>query len=243
MDSRYILEHVIRQLFTAWTRPSVWESLRPHLIALSPEVSACSTHRSPLLTAPLFKVFPKCYQWATYSVCLILEQLFREEKKRVDQNPTCTADPHLVEFTSSLERALAYATTGNGKVLHRSTMGPLLLSKGILRHGFPALDSSFWVRSPAEEYRMSPSHWPVTLRTGEVRPLSSALNGLKYHYHHEAAMVVELLLSSEIFPSLRPFFRFTWQTYASTIFTTPSQRALVSSRRSTMPTVFTLCVS
>ena len=108
------------------------------------------------------------------------------------KNSSSISNPFLVEFCSVLERTLVYATTGNGKALHRATMGPLLLSKGLLRTGFPGLDANIWARlKPDGDYQMNFFVWPALAETGEskLEPAVSTNSGLKFHLNKEAALV------------------------------------------------------
>ena len=47
--------------------------------------------------------------------------------------------PYVLEFTSALERALAYAHTGNVKVLSSAVMKPLFLARGMVELGMPTI--------------------------------------------------------------------------------------------------------
>jgi len=132
--------------------------------------------------------FPACYQWATFGICAILQRLFGTIKRQLQKDPNSICNPYLVEMTGALERALVYATTGSGRALHRATMGPLLLTQGILRTGFPALHKKIW-RQKGQDWGMWGAYWPEEHVANTLVPASSVFAGLRYHYNEEAANV------------------------------------------------------
>lgn len=173
------------------------------MVALSPKVRGAFSKKESKETQRAEQVFPNCYKWATFPICIMLGKLFEVEKARTLSNPVENPNPFFVELVSTLERALAYATTGNGRVLHRGTMEGTFLSKGLLTTGYPGLDRKLYRRPDASKpYGVFPEHWPVSKKGGEntAKPESSTANGLTYHFNKEAALVSDkeerLVLSS-----------------------------------------------
>lgn len=99
-----------------------------------------------------------------------------------------TPNPFFVEFTSILERTLVFATTGSGRVLHRSTMMPTLLAKGLMSTGYPALSHKLYSRpTPDAGYGVVAGYWPEITVNGYPQPASSTFNGLRFHYNEDLA--------------------------------------------------------
>jgi hypothetical protein len=119
----------------------------------------------------------------------MLKLIWKAEVNRREMNPPGRHNPYFVELASSLERALAFATTGNAKLLHRGTMEPLFLSTGIISNGFPAIHRDVWRRQGTNSYSMHPRHWPTKQREGFAEPVLSSLTGLTYYYGKETAYV------------------------------------------------------
>lgn len=99
-----------------------------------------------------------------------------------------------MELVSIAERALVFATTGNAKVLHRASMAPTLLSKGLITTGFPAIHRSLWTRRGGGPFGMDPTQWPGVMRAGYEEPVSSVFKCLAWHYSKETAYVSPQLL-------------------------------------------------
>jgi hypothetical protein len=137
-----------------------------------------------------FQVFPDCYKWATYGITTLLAKTWLSEEARRNISPPPPPNPYFVEFTSILERTLAFAMTGSGKVLHRGTMAPTLLSKGLVSHAFPALHRKLWSRPDDKvSYGLMAQNWPTIEKNGFPQPVTSTLNGLKFHYSLETYWV------------------------------------------------------
>ena len=124
--------------------------------------------------------------------------MFEEEEERQDAttNAKTLSNPQAVELTCVLERALVYATTGNGKTLDKGSMEPLLLIKGILNRGFPALP--MWERmvesngdTKYNNWGHAWQHWGRSPGAGGLRPFSSAIALLGRRYGSKAAIVIK----------------------------------------------------
>lgn len=73
--------------------------------------------------------------------------------------------PYLIELIAALERALVFAWTGNPKVLERTVGNDLFVTLGLIKHGFPMINSSIvgLARRAGQEHRIFPSYWPMRL--------------------------------------------------------------------------------
>ncbi|KAI9429358.1 hypothetical protein H4582DRAFT_2150251 [Lactarius indigo] len=85
--------------------------------------------------------FPSLYDWVSYPITLLIKSIYDVERKRIRKGLT-PCHMH-VELVAALERALCFCHTGNAAVLATSLMGPLGLSKGALKDGFPMLQDVF----------------------------------------------------------------------------------------------------
>lgn len=70
-------------------------------------------------------------------MCTLIKQFWGDSYRTL--NAGRKPSPYIVELISALERSLAYAHTGNAKVLSTSLMHPLWLSRGIIDQGMPSL--------------------------------------------------------------------------------------------------------
>lgn len=86
------------------------------------------------------KVFPNIYLWVTFGVVTLLERLWKEHAVTVAMGRNVS--PYAVELCCALERTLAYAYTGNAKVLSKSLLDPLFLSRSLLYHGLPTINTN-----------------------------------------------------------------------------------------------------
>lgn len=153
-----------------WGRPSVFETFKLKLVALKPSV------------------FPACYEYAMYPLTVILEDIWNQSRQQAQQG--CPTSPTLVEFGSSIERALVYGTTGSPRVLNRRVMGPLLLARGIVANGYPALDANIWKAVyPSSHCTLDITSWPQSMMDGCSQPSHSAMANLIYHYNGVYAQV------------------------------------------------------
>ncbi|KAI9442798.1 hypothetical protein BJY52DRAFT_1229143 [Lactarius psammicola] len=116
---RSIFSDIILPLARAWKRPDVRGTIKNHLVILKPEA------------------FPSLYDWVSYPITLLIKEIYKQEIEKVKQD----AMPcHMrLELLAALERALCFCHTGNAASLATSLMGPLGLSRGLIKDGFPML--------------------------------------------------------------------------------------------------------
>jgi hypothetical protein len=77
--------------------------------------------------------------WTMFGTCCALKNIWNNHK---DDDKDKRTPPATLELCSVLERTLNYAQTGNGKVLARSLMNPLWVSRGLLEDGMPTFSSA-----------------------------------------------------------------------------------------------------
>ncbi|TFK59557.1 hypothetical protein BDN72DRAFT_905733 [Pluteus cervinus] len=112
-----IFNIIIRSFCAGWSIPEIIGTLKEHFLVLRP------------------KAFPELYKWMTYGICVVIERIW---KRWAFQLPLgVRPDPDLVELVAVLERTLAYAHTGNTKVLASSLMRPMWLVISLFKQGLP----------------------------------------------------------------------------------------------------------
>ncbi|KAG0697442.1 hypothetical protein DFH29DRAFT_1003759 [Suillus ampliporus] len=86
---------IIVPLARAWSHPHVCDALRPHLAVFVP------------------RAFPQIYQWMTFGITSLLDRIWEHQYPllKLKKKPS----PQMIEICAMLERALAYAHTGNAK--------------------------------------------------------------------------------------------------------------------------------
>jgi len=129
------------------------------------------------------QVFPECYKWTSFGITSMLQKFWDAELHRRKHNPTKYPNPFNIEVVSMLERALAFNTTGNAKCIHRGTMFPSFIGKGIVDRGHPAIHRDLLARSEGDtSYTVHLEYWPTVKHGGYTQPLLSSRNGLIFHY-------------------------------------------------------------
>jgi hypothetical protein len=108
------------------------------------------------------KVFPAIYPWVTHGITSLLEMVFKQGLAQLQQGRPIS--PYIQEFGCALERALAYAHTGNAKVLSSGVMGPLFMIRGMVQHGMPTINKAVY-QTPIQSSMPFIVHsvtWPLT---------------------------------------------------------------------------------
>ncbi|KAG1720751.1 hypothetical protein EDB19DRAFT_1835830 [Suillus lakei] len=147
-------------LASSWSHPAIFQALRPHLFVLTSDV------RCSYLWA-----FPQIYQWTTYPITSLLERIWDHFRPLIEKG--AKPAPQVIELCSVLERALAYAHTGNAKVIATSLMRPLWLVQSLLEHGLPTFSPSVrFAAAPSIPVAISPADWP-TLTSMKVPAIAS----------------------------------------------------------------------
>ena len=87
-------------------------------------------------------MIPDIYNWTTYGICSLLAKIYHQEMGSLQSG--CTVNPYLLEFACALERLLAYAHTGNAKVLSSAVMRPLYMIPSLLTMGLPTIKQAIY---------------------------------------------------------------------------------------------------
>ncbi|TFK71093.1 hypothetical protein BDN72DRAFT_937466 [Pluteus cervinus] len=117
VDGVHIFDQIVRTFCRGWGLANILDEFKTHLLVLRPIA------------------YPAVYQWMTYGLCTVLELIW-EYAQPFLQGATLPP-PELVELTAVVERTLAFAHTGNTKVLSRALMKPLWIVQSLLEHGVP----------------------------------------------------------------------------------------------------------
>lgn len=97
----------------------------------------------------------------TQAIWFLLEQTWAKhgEQPAYGTKPP----PDLIELVAALERTLAYAHTGNAKVLSRRLMRPMWLVQSLFEHGPPTLAPAIHVQiNEARPIYLPLAVWPHT---------------------------------------------------------------------------------
>ncbi|KAG2356306.1 hypothetical protein BDR07DRAFT_1380905 [Suillus spraguei] len=106
------------------------------------------------------EAFPQIYQWMTFGVTSLLERIWEYQYPllKLERKPS----PQMIEICAMLERALAFAHTGNAKVLSSSLMRPFWLIRSLLQQGWPTMASTIRIMATTTiPVSVSPADWPV----------------------------------------------------------------------------------
>jgi hypothetical protein len=114
-----------------------------------------------------------------------------------DLKPT----PETIELCSILERTLAYAHTGNAKVIATSLMRPFWLVPSLLELGLPTLSPKIRISSSSltTPITVSPADWP-TLTDMRVPAISSKRSQILTYSqdHFEVTILLKGLAQSKL---------------------------------------------
>ncbi|KAH9918287.1 uncharacterized protein B0H18DRAFT_957952 [Fomitopsis serialis] len=106
----------------ATTNPIIMSRLKRHIVVFAPGI------------------FPRIYDWTTFPVYTLTEQMYKSMRPYLQENGTADVklDPLRVEFLAIFERLLAYAHTGNARVI-AGCMTLLWFKRALLELGFPCI--------------------------------------------------------------------------------------------------------
>ncbi|KAG2365886.1 hypothetical protein BDR07DRAFT_1373987 [Suillus spraguei] len=167
-----IYKDMVVPLASYWSHPTIFEAIRPHLFVLTAEA------------------FPHVYQWTTYPITSLLERIWEHFLPVITKGGKPA--PQVVEICSVLERALAYAHTGNAKVIATSLMRPLWLVKSLLEQGLPTFAPSVrFSNAPCIPVAISPADWPTITNMNVPAIASKRSQMLTYGNDHFEAYKAE----------------------------------------------------
>ncbi|KAI9428293.1 hypothetical protein H4582DRAFT_2178227 [Lactarius indigo] len=165
-SSEITIWNIILPLARVWRQPDVRKVIKQHIIVLKPNA------------------FPSLYDWVSYPITLLIKSIYDVERKRICKGLT-PCHMH-VELVAALERALCFCHTGNAAVFATGLMGPLGLSKGALKDGFPMLQDLFEhpTIKQAMEHGLVIAHRKWPLKNGYPAMASKKAQVLSYSMRH-----------------------------------------------------------
>lgn len=124
----------------------------------------------------------------TYGICSLLQIVARQEFETVDltKQGGRQVGPYVLEFSSALERALAYAHTGNVKVLSSGVMKPLFLARAMVEMGMPTIIRGVYELPflGATPFVVNPHAWPLTTNRRGPAICSKSSHMINYGEDH-----------------------------------------------------------
>ncbi|KAG1849455.1 hypothetical protein DFJ58DRAFT_729535 [Suillus subalutaceus] len=190
-----IYRDMVVPLASYWSHPTIFEAIRPHLFVLTAEA------------------FPHVYQWTTYPITSLLECIWEHFLPVLTKGGEPA--PQVIELCSILECTLAYAHTGNSKVIATSLMRPLWLVKSLLEQGLPTFTPSVqFSHTPCVPVAISPSEWPTLTNMNVPTITSKRSQILTYGNDHFEACIVSFRLCPLSVNQLAPN---TFKPYTSNV--------------------------
>lgn len=120
----------------------------------------------------------------TYPLVCVVESAWRSAKAQIAAGKT--PPPDFIELIAVLERTLAFAHTGNTKVLSRGLMRPMWIVQSLFEHGLPTLADGVRVRLDEPRCIYVPLNvWPLS----KGKPCSAAHAAVKFTYGSSTADV------------------------------------------------------
>jgi hypothetical protein len=96
----------------------------------------------------------------TFGITSLLEKIWAHQKPLLAKGRK--PSPQMIEICAMLERTLAYAHTGNAKVLSSGVMKPFWIYRSLLEQGLPTLSPSVRVVvSTTLPIAVSAGDWPT----------------------------------------------------------------------------------
>jgi hypothetical protein len=134
------------------------------------------------------QAFPQIYQWMTFGITSLLERIWEHQLPLLNLNKK--PSPQMIEMCAMLERALAYAHTGNAKVLSSSLMRPFWLVRSLLQQGWPTMAPTIrLIATTTIPVSVSPADWPIVTRSNLPAIASKRSQVITYGLDHFEASV------------------------------------------------------
>ena len=138
------------------------------------------------------------FLWTTYPVQSAIKYLWEMNQNNIYQN--LPPDPYSLEILACLERAQAFAFTGDSRLIISTLMTPFCLKKSLLEQGLPSLARTItFNKNLAKYFTIHPDHWPCT-KEGEPGIASKRSQVLTYGLPHYLVSPFSFSLST--FPYL-----------------------------------------
>ncbi|KAG2738230.1 hypothetical protein P692DRAFT_20882808 [Suillus brevipes Sb2] len=164
-----IYKDIIVPLARAWSHPNIFQILRPHLCVFASHA------------------FPQVYQWTTFGITSLLERLWAHQLPVLEAGNKPRHE--IVELCSVLERALAYAHTGNARVIASKLMRPLWLVQSLFEQGLPTFSPSVRLAaSISNPISISSSDWPTSDNLNVPAIASKRSQAYKAGFHIELSI-------------------------------------------------------
>jgi hypothetical protein len=134
------------------------------------------------------QAFPQVYQWMTFGITSLLERLWSHLLPVLEAGNKPRHE--VIELCSVLERALAYAHTGNARVIASKLMRPLWLVQSLLEQGLPTFSPTVRLTSSiSNPIAISSSDWPTSDNLNVPAIASKRSQVLTYGNDHFEASV------------------------------------------------------
>jgi hypothetical protein len=121
----------------------------------------------------------------TFGITSLLELIWDHQQPLLAKG--LKPSPQMIEICASLERALAYAHTGNAKVMSAGVMRPLWLIRSLLDQGLPTLSPMLRIVTETTgtlPVAVSPAQWPTVTRFNVPATASKRTQMLTYSLEH-----------------------------------------------------------
>lgn len=111
-----------------------------------------------MLTNIVLQAFPALYQWTTYPLTALLEDVYKQTQPLFPTKKFKHA--MMVEFCSVLERALNFMHTGNMAVIATTVMTPMWIGCAIVKDGFPCINPMIVQIINSKHVQIDALQWP-----------------------------------------------------------------------------------
>lgn len=111
-----------------------------------------------MLTNIVLQAFPALYQWTTYPLTALLEEVYKQTQPLFPTKKFKHA--MMVEFCSVLERALNFMHTGNMAVIATTVMTPMWIGRAIVKDGFPCINPMIVQIINSKHVQIDALQWP-----------------------------------------------------------------------------------
>jgi hypothetical protein len=169
---RAILEEILLPLGAIWSHHSLLHKLKTSVVLFKPEVKHTFYVKIivPTTTTKMYyyQAFPQVYNWTTYPLTVLLEQMYSQSKSRLATHNM--KDTMVVELCSVAERALNYMHTGNVAVIATRVMNPLWIGRAIIQDGIPCINPKYVNIGLSSQLVIYAEQWPYN--NSKYQPLT-----------------------------------------------------------------------
>jgi hypothetical protein len=109
--------------------------------------------------------------------------MYESQKERIRNE--IPVSPYTLEVTGLLERTLAFAYTGDARVITKDLMEPFGLKRSLIEHGLPCILKSLnFNKAISQLFAHNATMWPLTRKTKEPAVSSKRAQMLTYGEDH-----------------------------------------------------------